>query len=114
MFIAVCHVQWPGLRSEYWFFVLFGVIVDALGGVIDVMAGTSFVAGLAGLALLLPNWAVGVRRLHDIDRSGWWVLLSLVPVLGWIVLFVWACTRGTPGANRFGPDPLPRAAAIIS
>lgn len=56
-------------------------------------------------ATLVPTLAVNVRRLHDIGRSGWWLLLALVPLVGWIVLFVFACLDGTVGANRFGPDP---------
>jgi hypothetical protein len=55
---------------------------------------------------LLPGIAVGVRRLHDVDRSGWWLLLAFIPLVGTIILIVWFCTRGTPGPNRFGPDPL--------
>jgi uncharacterized membrane protein YhaH (DUF805 family) len=61
---------------------------------------------LSGLALLLPNLAVAVRRLHDTDRSGWWLLIALLPLIGLIVLIVFFCIRGTPGPNRFGPDPL--------
>lgn len=57
------------------------------------------------LATLIPTLAVNVRRLHDIGRSGWWLLIALVPLVGWIVLFVFACLDGTAGANRFGPDP---------
>ena len=54
------------------------------------------------LGLLLPNWAVTVRRLHDSNRSGWWLLIGLVPILGWIVLLVFYLSRGTPAPNRFG------------
>ena len=52
--------------------------------------------------LLIPSIAVGIRRLHDTDRSGWWQLLGLVPVLGWIALIVFYCQRGSAGPNRFG------------
>jgi uncharacterized membrane protein YhaH (DUF805 family) len=62
-------------------------------------------AVLASLATLLPTLAVSARRLHDIDRSGWWTLL-IFTVIGYIVLIYWACLRGTVGANRFGSDPL--------
>ncbi len=58
------------------------------------------------LATLLPGLAVGARRLHDIDKSAWWLLLCFVPVIGWILLLVWAVFEGTKGDNRFGPDPL--------
>ena len=58
------------------------------------------------VGLLLPSLAVQVRRLHDLDRSGWWILISLIPLVGAIILLVWACTKGTEGENRFGSDPL--------
>ena len=61
---------------------------------------------LGSLALFLPALALAVRRLHDLDRSGWWLLVGFVPIVGTIVLLVWFCTRGTEGPNRFGPDPL--------
>ena len=67
--------------------------------------------------MLIPNISVAVRRLHDIDRTGWWFLIAFT-IIGALVLFIWACMRGTPGPNRYGPDPLageagltPRAAA---
>ncbi len=59
-----------------------------------------------GLATFLPSLAMGVRRLHDTDRSGWWWLLSFIPLIGIIVLIVFWCSEGTRGPNRFGPDPL--------
>ena len=61
---------------------------------------------IVGLGLFLPTLAVQVRRLHDLDRSGWWILISLIPLVGAIILLVWACTKGTDGENRFGSDPL--------
>lgn len=63
-------------------------------------------SSLFALALLLPSIAVVIRRLHDIDRTGWWILLGFVPIVGTIVLIVFFVQRGTTGANRFGPDPL--------
>jgi uncharacterized membrane protein YhaH (DUF805 family) len=61
---------------------------------------------LAALTNLLPGISVTVRRLHDTDRSGWWYWIGLIPLVGAILLLIWFCTRGTDGANRFGPDPL--------
>ena len=61
---------------------------------------------LWALGNFLPSLAVGVRRLHDTDRSGWWLLIAFIPLIGAIVLLVFFCTRGTPGPNRFGNDPL--------
>ncbi|WP_455430719.1 DUF805 domain-containing protein [Phytohabitans flavus] len=60
---------------------------------------------LLNLALFLPGLAVAVRRLHDTDRTGWWVLIALVPIVGFIVLLVFFLMDGTPGPNRFGPSP---------
>jgi len=96
-------------RSEYWFWVLFGTLIGLAGLLID-RAGAGgmgqVIADLIGLLLLLPTFAVSVRRLHDVDRTGWWLLINFIPLFGMIVLLVWNCTRGTIGPNRFGPDPL--------
>jgi uncharacterized membrane protein YhaH (DUF805 family) len=102
------YVNFAGraVRSEYWYWVLFVVIVSIVASIIDVVLGTRLFNPIFSLAVLLPSLAVGVRRLHDLDRSGWWLLLSLIPLIGAIVLIVWFVGRGTPGANRFGPDPL--------
>jgi uncharacterized membrane protein YhaH (DUF805 family) len=97
-------------RSEFWYWVLFAVLASIAAGLIDValfgLDGSSAIESLVGLALFLPGLAVSVRRLHDLDRSGWWVLLGLIPLVGVIILIVWNCQRGTIGPNRFGPDPL--------
>jgi uncharacterized membrane protein YhaH (DUF805 family) len=94
-------------RPEYWYWVLFGVLVGIVTGILDVVVfGTSsgVFSTLSSLALLLPGLAVTVRRLHDIDRSGWWIFILLLPIIGAIILFVFMCLRGTAGSNRFGPD----------
>jgi uncharacterized membrane protein YhaH (DUF805 family) len=62
-------------------------------------------SGLFELALLLPSLGIAARRLHDIGRSAWWLLLTCIPVLGWLVLIYWYAQPGTTGANQFGPDP---------
>ncbi len=101
-------------RSEYWYFVLFGVILGFLTGFLDAIffgapSDPNNVQPLnliASLAMLLPGLSVSVRRLHDINRSGWWQLIVFIPVVGFILLIVWFCARGTQGDNRFGPDPL--------
>jgi len=99
-------------RKEYWYFVLFSLIVSLVLSAIDALLGTfssstnvGLLGGIYGLAIIIPSIAVSVRRLHDIDRTGWWVLISLVPVIGTIVLLVFAALEGTPGENRFGPNP---------
>jgi uncharacterized membrane protein YhaH (DUF805 family) len=93
------------LRSEFWYFQLFMLIVSAVVNAVFEPLGI-----VVGLAVLLPNLAVGARRLHDTGRSGWWQLLLLLPVIGVIVLIVWWATKGEPGDNRFGPAPVPRTA----
>jgi len=97
-------------RPEYWYWVLFGVLVAIVAGILDAVifgANSGVFSGLSSLALLLPNLAVTVRRLHDIDRSGWWMLILLLPFIGAVVLFVFMCLRGIAGPNRFGQDPVP-------
>ncbi len=92
-------------RSEYWFWVLFTLIASIACAVIDAVLGIRVLDPLFSLATFLPSLAVSVRRLHDIDRTGWWFLLWFVPLIGWIVLLVFACRRGDDGPNRFGPPP---------
>ncbi|MBL6279919.1 DUF805 domain-containing protein [Micromonospora fiedleri] len=98
-------------RSEYWWFSLFLLLVGIVASVLDSALGVDFegsggpVSLLVNLALLLPSLAVAARRLHDIDRTGWWLLLAFIPIVGWIVLLVFALQNGTPGPNRFGPSP---------
>lgn len=104
--IATCvrkYVDFKGRapRSEFWYWMLFTFIGGACLQLISHGLAAAF-----SLATLLPGIAVGVRRLHDIDRSGWWVLIWLVPLIGWIFIIVWGCTRGGDGPNRFGFDPL--------
>jgi uncharacterized membrane protein YhaH (DUF805 family) len=97
-------------RSEYWYWVLFnlGAAIAARGLDFAVFrdSGLHPTASIYGLVVLLPGIAVTVRRLHDTDYSGWWLLLGLVPLFGAIILLMWLINAGTAGANRFGPDPL--------
>lgn len=97
-------------RKEYWYFFLFSLIVGAIAGVIDAILfgpeGMDLVSAVVSLSLLCPSLAVGFRRLHDIEKSAWWLLLGLIPIVGWIVLIYWAAQPGTKGPNRFGPDPI--------
>ena len=99
-------------RKEYWYFVLFSVIVSLVLSAIDALLGTfssstnvGLLGGIYGLAIIVPSIAVSVRRLHDTDRTGWWILINLVPIVGSIVLLVFYVLDGTPGQNRFGPNP---------
>jgi uncharacterized membrane protein YhaH (DUF805 family) len=100
-------------RWQFWYWVLFAVIVSIVASMIDrVVLGADPADGdfmpiqtLTGLALFLPGISIGVRRLHDLDRTGWWFLISLTGI-GLILLLIWDCMKGTDGPNRFGPDPL--------
>lgn len=99
-------------RSEYWYFFLFTFLLGIAANIVDVVIGTDYDASSGGLvntltslAVLLPSLAVGVRRLHDTGRSGWWMLLVIVIIIGWIVLIVWFCTDSKSGDNEYGPNP---------
>lgn len=102
-------------RSEYWFFNLFNIIIlIALQVLAAVMAGMGSDAGAGifailyvvySLAVLLPSLAVAVRRLHDTGRTGWWLLVGLVPLIGGIVLLIFFVSDSVAGENQFGPNP---------
>lgn len=85
-------------RSELWWFFLFCLIGNFALGIVS-----SILSGLFALATLLPGLAVGARRLHDTDRSGWWQLIGLIPVIGLIVLIVFFVQEGQSGDNQYGP-----------
>jgi uncharacterized membrane protein YhaH (DUF805 family) len=97
-------------RSEFWWFVLFNTLVGAAARIVDVASGhrdgDGVLSGLVWLALLLPSLAASCRRLHDIGRSGWWMLVDFVPLLGWLVTLYWNCSKGDAGENLYGTDPL--------
>ncbi len=108
------YVNFSGraVRSEFWFWILFTILGGLGAEILDYIIIPSWVAyspfsGVFEIATFLPGIAVAVRRLHDIGRSGWWLLLSFVPLIGAIVLIVWFCTDGKKGYNRFGADPRP-------
>lgn len=84
-------------RSEYWWWFLFTFLVSGATGMVS-----DTLSGLFSLAVLLPSLAVGARRLHDTDRSGWLLLLWLIPIVGWIILIVWA-VQEPKEPNRFSP-----------
>jgi uncharacterized membrane protein YhaH (DUF805 family) len=99
-------------RKEYWYFTLFYCIAIFGLVVVDVVAGTfseeleiGLFSGLLILATIVPSLAVTVRRLHDTNRRGWWILISFVPFVGALVLLVFMVLDSQPGANRFGPNP---------
>ena len=99
-------------RQEYWMFFLFNMLISLGLGVLDFIAETYSVkyemglfSGLYSLLVLLPSIAVIVRRLHDTNRSGWWILISLIPLVGVLVLLAFMCLDSQPGKNRFGVNP---------
>lgn len=93
-------------RKEYWMFTLFNFIVTILLTIVEYMTGIqSVLVIIYSLILLLPSIGVAVRRLHDIGKTGWWLLISLIPVIGGIVLLVFNCLDSEPGANKYGPSP---------
>nr|WP_315021415.1 DUF805 domain-containing protein [uncultured Aminipila sp.] len=93
-------------RKEYWMFSLFNAIIYlVLIGASKVLFDNFLLAIIYDLAIIIPALAVSVRRLHDINKSGFWVLISFIPVIGGIWLLVLTCMEGTPGENRFGANP---------
>lgn len=105
------YVKFDGraTRSEYWWFVLFQILVLIVP---DIMMNAEIRGGGAGIGTLLyvvgalvfflPGLGLSFRRLHDTDRSAWWLLIGFIPLVGWILLIVWTASKGTPGPNRYG------------
>jgi uncharacterized membrane protein YhaH (DUF805 family) len=99
-------------RPEYWYFVLFNIIVSIVLGILDGIFGTvngdariGLLGGIYSLAVLCPSIAVGIRRLHDTNRSGWWLLIALIPIVGAIILIVYLAQQSDSGANQYGTQP---------
>ena len=99
-------------RAEYWYFVLFNIIAAFIFGFIDGYTGNfnpeigfGPLGGLYTLAAIIPGFAVGIRRLHDVGKSGWWLLIGIIPLIGWIWIFVLIVTEGDSEQNQYGPNP---------
>ena len=99
-------------RQEYWMFCLFNILVSIGFMIIDYVAGLTEAAGgqsplniLYTLATFLPGIGVAIRRLHDTNRSGWWILIAFVPLIGVIMLLIWMVTDSNPGSNKYGSNP---------
>jgi uncharacterized membrane protein YhaH (DUF805 family) len=93
-------------RKEYWMFFLINILVAIALAIIEAILGLpGILGGIYALALLIPGIAVTVRRLHDTGRTGWWILIGLVPVIGFIVLLVFMVLDSQPGDNAYGPNP---------
>jgi uncharacterized membrane protein YhaH (DUF805 family) len=105
------NFQGRARRKAYWMFVLFNIIALVILSLIEGALGLSgqngygILTGLYSLAIILPLIALAVRRLHDTGRSGWWILIGLVPLIGPIVLIIFYVTDSQPGANQYGPNP---------
>lgn len=98
-------------RKEYWYFVLFNILIGVLLGFVEGLIGLapnspqSVLGTIYALAVLLPGLGVSVRRLHDTGKSGWWLLIALVPLIGGIVLLIFMVQDSDAGDNPYGPSP---------
>lgn len=99
-------------RKEYWMFTLFNIIfliaalvLDLLLGSVSEDLGYGLFYSLFSLGILLPTWSVTVRRLHDVGKSGWWIFISLIPILGGLWLLILTVTDGQAGDNQYGANP---------
>lgn len=103
-------------RHEYWMFVLAYILAYVAAGVVSAVSDT--IGGLLmiviGLGVLIPSLALGFRRLHDIDKSAWWLLIAFIPIIGGLVLLYFSVLPGTVGPNRFGPDPKQGAGEVAA
>lgn len=102
-----CNFSGRSSRSEFWWFYLFTFII---GIVIEIVFCWSYdvmtiASGIVSLVFLLPSLGLSVRRLHDIDKSGWWLLLALIPLIGAIILIIWWCKDSQMAENEYGPVP---------
>ena len=100
------YIDWNGraLRSEYWWWVLFAVIVSVVTSIVDIALGLALFNPLWSLATLLPSIFVATRRLHDVGRTGWWQLIMFTGI-GVLVLLYWYIIEGEKEENAYGPPP---------
>ena len=92
-------------RPEYWWFFLINTIISVILDLVIPGATGQVLGAIYALAVLLPSIGVGIRRLHDTNRTGWWLLVSLIPLVGWIWIIVLLALAGDDGPNRYGPPP---------
>ena len=100
-----CNFSGRARRTEYWMFTLISAVIVSVLGIIDGIIGINILTSLYSLFILIPELALSFRRLHDIDKSAWWLLIAFVPVVGAIVLLVFSLKQGTVGTNGYGDDP---------
>ena len=100
------YAQFAGraTRTQYWMYFLINLLISIGFGMLDKALGMGFLAPLYSLAVLIPGIAIGARRLHDSGRSGWWMLISLLPIIGFIILFIFLALP-SDGPNDYGPAP---------
>ena len=89
-------------RSEYWFWFLFQVLAQVVLTIVDTIIGINILTPLFALATIIPGIAVSFRRMHDLDKSAWYLLIGFIPIVGAIILIVWFVKEGTPGPNKYG------------
>ena len=100
-------------RQEFWMFALINFIIVCILSALDMALGIGLLSGIYALAVLLPSLAVGARRLHDIGKTGWLLLLWIIPVIGWVLLIYWAVQPSGP-ANEYGPaEATPGSPAVM-
>ncbi|GGM93217.1 DUF805 domain-containing protein [Streptomyces fuscichromogenes] len=92
-------------RQEYWMFTLINVIIAIVLAVVGGAIHFAALAAIYNLAVLLPSLGVAVRRLHDTGRSGWSILVGIIPLVGWIIVLVWLASDGKPEENQYGANP---------
>ena len=92
-------------RSSFWWWVLFVIIVSIVANILDAAIDATIFTIIVSLGLLLPNLSVAIRRLHDTGRTGWWILIGLIPLIGFIVLLIFYLEKGDPAENEYGPPP---------
>ncbi|MBD5289145.1 MAG: DUF805 domain-containing protein [Bacteroides sp.] len=102
-----CNFEGRASRSQYWWYVLFTALLGFLIGIIFGEETTgNIIQGIVTLALLLPGLGLAVRRLHDIGKSGWWIFLAFIPLVGAIILIVWFCQNSQMFPNQYGEVPM--------
>ncbi|MDP0561800.1 MAG: DUF805 domain-containing protein [Candidatus Endonucleobacter sp. (ex Gigantidas childressi)] len=104
-FIKCIDFSGRASRTEYWMFILFAGIVGITLGVIDYSSGTSILSSVFNLAIVLPAISILTRRLHDTGRTGWWQLIAFIPLIGGIILLIFA-VQGSHDENSYGPNPI--------
>ncbi len=110
------YVNFDGRASRpmYWWWVLFAILASIVANILDAIIGAQIFSILVGLGLFLPGLAVAVRRLHDTGRSGWWILIGLIPIIGFIVLLIFLVQGSDAGDNEHGPPPADQGGAAAA